>query len=117
MIMGLDVSIIRRKDLVCPKCGEVVSTISMDDVDSGGRVWYPFLESIGYYVPYDQWTEENDWYGKDMKTYKGMARNQMIEKIATAKVAECKARNDYTMSLLKQRMREQFPLLNQLGIY
>lgn len=53
----------------------------------------------------------------DMKTYKGMARNQMIEKIATAKVAECKARNDYTMSLLKQRMREQFPLLNQLGLF
>ena len=24
----------------------------------------------------------------------------------------CKARNDYAMSLLKQRMREQFPLLN-----
>ena len=65
--MGLDVSIVRRKDLICPKCGEVVSTISMDDVDSGGRVWYPFLESIGYYVPYDQRTEENDWYGKDMK--------------------------------------------------
>ena len=65
--MGLDVSVIRRKDLVCPKCGEVVSTISMDDVDSGGRVWYPFLEAIGYYVPYDKRTEENDWYGKDMK--------------------------------------------------
>ena len=64
--MGLDISVIRRKDLVCPKCGEVVSTISMDDVDSGGRVWYPFLESIGYYVPYDKRTEENDWYGKDM---------------------------------------------------
>jgi hypothetical protein len=67
MIMGLDVSVIRKKDLVCPKCGEVVSTINMDDVDSGGRVWYPFLEEIGYYVPYDQRTEENDWYGKDMK--------------------------------------------------
>ena len=65
--MGLDVSVIRRKDLVCPKCGEVVSTISMDDVGSGGRVWYPFLESIGYYVPYDKRTKENDWYGKDMK--------------------------------------------------
>lgn len=65
--MGLDVSVIRRKNLVCPKCGEVVGTSSMDDVDSGGRVWYPFLEAIGYYVSYDQRTEENDWYGKDMK--------------------------------------------------
>ena len=68
--MGLDVSVIRKKDLVCPKCGEVVSTISMGGVDSGGRVWYPFLESIGYYVPYDKRTEENDWYGKDMKLTK-----------------------------------------------
>ena len=42
MIMGLDVSVIRRKDLVCPKCGEVVNTIIIDNVDSGGRVWYPF---------------------------------------------------------------------------
>ena len=65
--MGLDVSVIRRKDLVCSKCGEVVGTSSMDDVDSGGRVWYQFLESIGYYVPYDKRTEENDRYGKDMK--------------------------------------------------
>ena len=65
--MGLDVSVIRGKDLVCPKCGEVISTISVDGVDSGGRVWYPFLEAIGYYVPYNERTEENDWYGKDMK--------------------------------------------------
>ena len=64
--MGLDVSVIRRKNLICPKCGEIVGTTGMDDVDSGGRVWYPFLESIGYYVPYDKRTEENDWYAKDM---------------------------------------------------
>ena len=65
--MGLDVSVIRQKNLVCPKCGEVVGISSMDDVDSGGRAWYPFLEAIGYYVPYDQRTEENNWYAKDMK--------------------------------------------------
>ena len=29
----------------------------------------------------------------------------------------CKARNDYAMSLLKQRVQEQFPLLNQLGLF
>ena len=65
--MGLDVSVIRQKNLACPKCGEVVGISGMDDVDSGGRAWYPFLEAIGYYVPYDQRTEEKDWYGKDMK--------------------------------------------------
>lgn len=68
--MGLDVSVICRKDLICPKCGEVVDTVSMEEVDSGGRVWYPFLEEVGYYVPYDKRTEENDWYGKDMKLTK-----------------------------------------------
>lgn len=30
------------------------------------RMWYGFLESIGYYIPYQHRTEENDWYGKDM---------------------------------------------------
>jgi len=43
--------------------------VEMETIDtsgSGGRNWYPILESIGYYVPYDQRTEENDWYGKDM---------------------------------------------------
>lgn len=29
-------------------------------------MWYGFLESIGYYIPYEHRTEENDWYGKDM---------------------------------------------------
>ena len=33
---------------------------------SGGRVWYEFLEPIGYYVPYEKRTKENDWYGEDM---------------------------------------------------
>lgn len=64
--MGLDVRIIRRKAVVCPHCGGVVGYNDDDCVDSGGRAWYPFLESIGYYVPYEERTEENDWYGKDM---------------------------------------------------
>lgn len=34
--------------------------------DSGGRLWYDFLERLGYYVPYEKRTKENDWYGKDM---------------------------------------------------
>ena len=68
--MGLSMYVIRVKDLICPKCGEVVDTISMDEIDSGGRIWYPFLEEIGYYVPYDKRAEENDWYGKDMKLTK-----------------------------------------------
>ena len=64
--MGLDITFSRRKKVICPHCGTTVTHTTEDDYDSGGRVWYPFLESIGYYVPYDQRTEENDWYGKDM---------------------------------------------------
>lgn len=29
----------------------------------------------------------------------------------------CKARNNYTIGLLKQRMSEEFPLLKQLGLF
>lgn len=64
--MGLDIRFTRRKNIVCPKCGEVVGHTDVYCVHGGGRVWYPLLESLGYYVPYEQRTEENDWYGKDM---------------------------------------------------
>jgi hypothetical protein len=64
--MGLDIRFIRRKKIVCPRCGEIVGHTDEDCIDGGGRGWYPFLESIGYYVDYDLRTEENDWYGKDM---------------------------------------------------
>lgn len=49
-------------------CNSVFHEVELDGVcvDSGGRAWYDVLEPIGYYVPYDQRTEENDWYGKDM---------------------------------------------------
>ena len=58
--MSLDITFTRRKKIVCPKCGEVVGHNDLDTVDSGGRLWFPFLEQIGYYVPYDKRTEEND---------------------------------------------------------
>lgn len=64
--MGLDITFTRRKNFVCPKCGEVVGHIDLDCADCGGRSWYPLLEQLGYYVPYEHRTEENDWYGKDM---------------------------------------------------
>lgn len=64
--MSLDIRLTQRKNIVCPKCGEIVTTIDVNSESSGGSVWYPFLEAIGYYVPYEERTEENDWYGKDM---------------------------------------------------
>lgn len=71
--MSLDITFTQRKNIVCPKCGEIVTTIDVNSESSGGRVWYPFLESIGYYVPYEERTEENDWYGKDMVLTKEQA--------------------------------------------
>lgn len=64
--MSLDITIKERKEFLCPDCGRLVTTQDIGEECSGGRVWYNFLEPIGYYVPYEQRTEENDWYGKDM---------------------------------------------------
>ena len=64
--MSLDITIKERKEFRCPDCGRLVTTQDIDEVSSSGRVWYDFLESVGYYVECDNLTEENDWYGKDM---------------------------------------------------
>ena len=64
--MGLDITVIERKDVCCPHCGEVITTVDVASTDSCGRAWYDFLEKLGYYVPYEKRTKENDWYGKDM---------------------------------------------------
>ena len=71
--MGLDIRFTQRKKNVCPHCGKVAGYSDVNSAPSGGRAWYPFLESIGYYVPYEKRTEENDWYGKDMVLTKEQA--------------------------------------------
>lgn len=64
--MGLDIVVMERKAVRCPRCGEVINTVDVASTDSGGRAWYEFLENIGYCVPYGKRTEKNDWCGKDM---------------------------------------------------
>ena len=64
--MGLDITIKERKELRCPNCGLLVTTQEVGAECSNGRVWYDFLESVGYYVPYEKRTEKKDWYGEDM---------------------------------------------------
>ena len=64
--MSLDIIIKERKEFRCPDCGRLVTTQDIDEEYSSGRVWYDFLESVGYYVPYERRAEENDWYGEDM---------------------------------------------------
>ena len=64
--MSLDIIIKERKEFRCPDCGRLVTIQDIDAKCSSGRVWYDFLESVGYYVEGDNPTEENDWYGEDM---------------------------------------------------
>ena len=64
--MSLEITIREQKEFHCPDCGRLVTTQDICAEYSGGRVWYNFLEPIGYYVPYEKRTEENDWYGKNM---------------------------------------------------
>lgn len=64
--MGLDITVMERKAVRCPRCGEVITTVDVVSIGSGGRLWYDFLEKLGYYVPYEKRTKENDWCGKDM---------------------------------------------------
>ena len=66
MIMSLDITIKEQKEFYCPDCGRMVTSQDIGKECSGGRVWYNFLKSVGYYVPYGKLTKENDWYGKDM---------------------------------------------------
>ena len=64
--MSLDITIKERKEFRCPDCGRLVTTQDIGAEDSCGRVWYDFLQGVGYYVEDDNQTEEEDWYGKDM---------------------------------------------------
>lgn len=68
--MGLDIKIKQKHIIRCSECGNFVEARIVSEAYSGGRAWYPFLESVGYYVPYDKRTEDNDWYGKDMELTK-----------------------------------------------
>ena len=64
--MSLDITIKERKEFRCPDCVRLVTTQDIDAECSSGRVWYDFLQGVGYYVEDDNQTEENDWYGEDM---------------------------------------------------
>ena len=72
--MSLDITIKERKEFRCPDCGRLVTTKDIDEECSSGRVWYDFLQGIGYYVEGDNPTDENDWYGKDMELTEEQAK-------------------------------------------
>ena len=62
--MSLDITIKERKEFRCPDCGRLVTTQDIGAECSSGRVWYDFLDSVGYYVPYGD--PADDGYGMDM---------------------------------------------------
>ena len=64
--MGLDIRFISRKNILCPHCKSLVTTEDVHIVESDGHGWYNILEQLGYFVSYEDRTEENNWYGKDM---------------------------------------------------
>ena len=65
--MGLDIRISRAKPIYCPHCGELVTYQVVDTINCGGRWWYEYLESIGYYKPYVKGQSYSQpMYGKDM---------------------------------------------------
>lgn len=64
--MSLDITFKEIRLVSCPHCGEIVAGEVVSCGVGGGKGWYPFLESVGYYVPHDKLTKENDWYGRDM---------------------------------------------------
>ena len=65
--MGLNIRISRAEPIYCPHCGELVTYKPMESIDSCGRRWYEFLESIGYYNPYVKGQPYSQpMYGKDM---------------------------------------------------
>jgi hypothetical protein len=76
--MSLDITFKSCKNIICPNCGKTVGIETYECEVSGGRGWYPILESLGYYVPPEERTEENDWYGKDMVLDKEQ-RTQVFE--------------------------------------
>lgn len=68
--MGLDITIKQKHIIRSSECGNFVEARIVSGAHSSGRAWYPFLESVGYYVPHEKRTEENDWHGCDMELTK-----------------------------------------------
>lgn len=72
--MSLDIMFTERANETCPHCGGLVKRRNVQTVGSSGSPWYDILEELGYYVPHDKRTKENDWYGKDMELTEEQAK-------------------------------------------
>lgn len=72
--MSLDIYFTERANEKCPHCGGLVKRVNVQTVCSSGSRWYDILEELGYYVPHNKRTKENDWYGKDMELTEEQAK-------------------------------------------
>ena len=88
--MGLDITIKERKEFRCQDCGRLVMEQDIGQECSSGRVWYDFLQGVGYYVEGDNPTEENDWYSKDMELSDEQTK-QLVDFVSDCQPTEYKA--------------------------
>lgn len=95
--MSLDITIKERKEFHCPHCGQLVTIQDIYAECSSGRVWYDFLQVVGYHAEGDNQTEENDWYGEDMILTKEQAKQ------LTDFVSENKPYNAHDIECLVER--------------
>lgn len=67
--MSLDITVKVQRPIICPHCGDIVDYETIKETNSGGSVWYNYLESVGYYVPFEKKLNGagvEDKYGEDM---------------------------------------------------
>jgi hypothetical protein len=106
--MGLNISFKLKQKVTHWRSGDLIKYIDVDCVESEGRVWYPFLEEIGYYIPHELLTEENNWYGKDMtlsteqimNAWKFVTSNPIYQRnIIRSLLAEAIVNDDLTVAI------------------
>lgn len=73
--MGLDITISERKEYRCPNCGIPIGHTDIASTDSSGRVWYDFLEKIGYYAVMK---EVYNWDGVESVVAEALAHGNKV---------------------------------------
>lgn len=63
--MSLDIRFSVENPIICPHCGKVVDSKSIDFCLSGGQIWHDFLRKIGGDLPYETDDIEVGRFGED----------------------------------------------------
>lgn len=86
--MGLDITVKRARPIRCPDCGKIVRSETVDCVYSGGRDWYDYLESVGYYDPTEDYGYCTPWYAEDMTLTADQAK-KLVDFSSKHKFPDC----------------------------